>query len=101
MFFNLLAAFAEFEVDIIRLRTIEGTARARQRGKLKGKQSKLKSPAAGASAPARLGGQEEPDRAVRGVAGDDLPGAEEGTRGGGVTAQPTEPAHGRTPDRMK
>jgi DNA invertase Pin-like site-specific DNA recombinase len=41
MFFNILAAFAEFEVDIIRLRTIEGTARARQRGKLKGKQPKL------------------------------------------------------------
>jgi DNA invertase Pin-like site-specific DNA recombinase len=40
MFFNILAAFAEFEADIIRLRTIEGTARARQRGKLKGKQPK-------------------------------------------------------------
>jgi DNA invertase Pin-like site-specific DNA recombinase len=26
MFFNILAAFAEFEVDIIRLRTIEGMA---------------------------------------------------------------------------
>jgi DNA invertase Pin-like site-specific DNA recombinase len=38
MFFNILASFAEFEVDIIRLRTIEGMARARQRGKLKGKQ---------------------------------------------------------------
>ena len=41
MFFNILASFAEFEVDIIRLRTIEGMARARQRGKLKGKQPKL------------------------------------------------------------
>jgi DNA invertase Pin-like site-specific DNA recombinase len=41
MFFNILATFAEFEVDIIRLRTIEGMARARQRGKLKGKQPKL------------------------------------------------------------
>jgi len=42
MFFNILAAFAEFEADIIRLRTIEGTAPvARQRGKLKGKQPKL------------------------------------------------------------
>jgi DNA invertase Pin-like site-specific DNA recombinase len=40
MFFNILASFAEFEVDIIRLRTIEGMARARQRGKLKGKQPK-------------------------------------------------------------
>jgi DNA invertase Pin-like site-specific DNA recombinase len=41
MFFNILAAFAEFEVDIIRLRTIEGMARARQRGKLKGKRPRL------------------------------------------------------------
>src|ERR1022692_1735083 len=41
MFFNILASFSEFEVDIIRLRTIEGMARARQRGKLKGKQPKL------------------------------------------------------------
>jgi len=41
MFFNILASFAEFEADIIRLRTIEGMARARQRGKLKGKQPKL------------------------------------------------------------
>ena len=39
MFFNILASFAEFEVDIIRLRTIEGMARARQRGKLKGKKT--------------------------------------------------------------
>ena len=29
MFFSILASFAEFEVDIIRLRTIEGMARAR------------------------------------------------------------------------
>lgn len=41
MFFNILASFAEFEVDLIRLRTIEGMARARQRGKLKGKQPRL------------------------------------------------------------
>ena len=41
MFFSILASFAEFEVDIIRLRTIEGMARARQRGKLKGKQPRL------------------------------------------------------------
>src|ERR1022692_5116358 len=38
MFFNILASFAEFEVDIIRLRTIEGMARVRQRGRLKGRQ---------------------------------------------------------------
>ncbi len=41
MFFNILATFAEFEVDLIRLRTREGMAIARANGKLKGKQPKL------------------------------------------------------------
>ncbi len=41
MFFNTLATFAEFESDLIRLRTREGTAIARSRGKLRGKQPKL------------------------------------------------------------
>jgi DNA invertase Pin-like site-specific DNA recombinase len=39
MFFNILATFAEFEADLIRLRTREGMAIAR--GKLRGKQPKL------------------------------------------------------------
>ncbi len=41
MFFNILATFAEFESDLIRLRTREGVAIARVRGKLRGKQPKL------------------------------------------------------------
>jgi DNA invertase Pin-like site-specific DNA recombinase len=41
MFFNILATFAEFEVDLLRLRTREGMAIARAKGKLRGKQPKL------------------------------------------------------------
>ena len=41
MFFNILATFAEFESDLIRMRTREGMAIARARGKLRGKQPKL------------------------------------------------------------
>jgi DNA invertase Pin-like site-specific DNA recombinase len=41
MFFNILATFAEFEVDLIRMRTREGMKIARDKGKLKGKPPKL------------------------------------------------------------
>ena len=41
MFFNVLATFAEFEADLIRLRTREGMAVARAKGKLRGKKPKL------------------------------------------------------------
>ena len=41
MFFNMLAVFAEFEADLLKMRTREGMAIARSRGKLKGKQPKL------------------------------------------------------------
>ncbi|WP_446471534.1 recombinase family protein [Xenorhabdus stockiae] len=41
MFFNVVATFAEFEGDLIRLRTREGMAIARAKGKLRGKQTKL------------------------------------------------------------
>ncbi|ASL24304.1 site-specific recombinase PinR (plasmid) [Mycobacterium intracellulare subsp. chimaera] len=39
MFFNILATFAEFEVDL--LRTREGMAVARSKGRLKGRKPKL------------------------------------------------------------
>ena len=41
MFFNILATFTEFEVDLLRLRTREGMAIARAKGRLRGKQPKL------------------------------------------------------------
>ena len=41
MFFNILATFAEFEADLIRMRTREGMAVARAKGRLRGKQPKL------------------------------------------------------------
>lgn len=41
MFFSILAVFAEFEVDLLRMRTREGMAVARAKGKLKGRQPKL------------------------------------------------------------
>ncbi len=46
MFFNILATFAEFEVDLLRMRTREGMAVARAKGKLRGKQPKLSAQAA-------------------------------------------------------
>lgn len=41
MFFNMLAVFAEFEVDLLRMRTREGMAVAKARGRLRGKAPKL------------------------------------------------------------
>jgi len=40
-FFNILATFAEIEVDLLRMRTGEGMAIARANGKLRGKAPKL------------------------------------------------------------
>ncbi len=44
MFFNILATFAEFELDLIRARTREGMAIAKAKGKLRGRQPKLSPP---------------------------------------------------------
>jgi DNA invertase Pin-like site-specific DNA recombinase len=41
MFFNILATFAEFEVDLLRLRTREGMAIGKAKGRLKGRAPKL------------------------------------------------------------
>jgi DNA invertase Pin-like site-specific DNA recombinase len=41
MFFNILATFAEFEVDLLRMRTREGMAVARAKGRLRGRPPKL------------------------------------------------------------
>jgi DNA invertase Pin-like site-specific DNA recombinase len=41
MFFTMLAVFAEFEADLLRMRTREGMAIALSRGRLKGKKPKL------------------------------------------------------------
>jgi len=41
LFFNILATFAEFESDLIRMRTREGMAVARAKGRLRGKKPKL------------------------------------------------------------
>src|SRR5690606_23803920 len=41
MFFNILATFAEFEVDLLRMRTREGMAIAKANGRLRGKPPKL------------------------------------------------------------
>lgn len=41
MFFNILATFAEFEVDLLKLRTREGMKIAKAKGRLRGKKPKL------------------------------------------------------------
>ena len=50
LFFNILATFAEFEADLIRMRTREGMAIARARGKLRGKRPNCPTDSSGNSA---------------------------------------------------
>ena len=50
LFFNILATFAEFETDLIRMRTREGMAIARARGKLRGKSPNCPTDSSGNSA---------------------------------------------------
>ena len=50
LFFNILATFAEFEADLIRMRTREGMAIARARGKLRGKPPNCPTDSSGNSA---------------------------------------------------
>ena len=81
MFFNILATFAEFEVDLLRLRTREGMAIARAKGRLRGKQPKLSAPTAGSPGPAppeRAAHDRRVGRAVLGLAAHGVSGA--GTR---------------------
>lgn len=75
MFFNILATFAEFESDLIRLRTREGMAVARAKGKLKGKKPKLSEKTAeGTAQDVRHRGilDQRPVGAIPSVAADDL-----------------------------
>ena len=41
MFFNIVATFAEFEADLLKMRTREGMAIAKAKGKMRGKKPKL------------------------------------------------------------
>ncbi len=87
MFFNVLATFAEFEADLIRLRTREGMAVARARGRLRGKPQALRAAGARDGTHARHGGVHHrgAGRAVRGRTTHRLPnpGPGEGRAGGG------------------
>jgi DNA invertase Pin-like site-specific DNA recombinase len=64
MFFNILATFAEFGVDLLKLRTREGMAVAKSKGKLRGEQPKLS-----ARQQAGLSGREEREERGAGVVG--------------------------------
>jgi DNA invertase Pin-like site-specific DNA recombinase len=78
MFFNILATFAEFEVDLLRMRTREGMAIARAKGKLRGRQPQAELRAAGASGEAarrRRALHRRAGRVVLGVATNGVPRA--------------------------
>ena len=86
MFFNILATFAEFEVDLLRMRTREGMAIARAKGRLRGKQPKLSARhrPIWSSFTKRAAHDRRVGRAVLGLAAHGVPGA--GTRRGTSTS---------------
>lgn len=90
LLFNVLAMVAEFESDLIRLRTKEGLRVARAKGRLRGRQPKLKrSPGSASRRPARRrrAQQHRARRPVRRRALDGVPRDR--------TRQPTPAACGR------
>ena len=90
MFFNILATFAEFEVDLLRMRTREGMAVARAKGKRRGKKPKLSRNSSANSADGRHRRLHDrrPHRALFRLPRDRLPdpAASPGCRQGQVTS---------------
>jgi hypothetical protein len=66
-FFNILATFAEFEVDLLRLRTREGVAIARANGRLRGGGLQSRSALAGGGTEVTFGGGSPRSRSAASV----------------------------------
>jgi DNA invertase Pin-like site-specific DNA recombinase len=67
MFFNILATFAEFEVDLLRLRTKEGDGHRQSQGQIEGQGAQAQPAPAGTSGQAAQRGQPQHPRAGRPV----------------------------------
>ena len=103
MFFNILATFAEFEADLIRMRTREGSAVARAKGKAEGQDAEAVGPAPGRAAPHVRRGRaldQRPRRGLRRLAPDGLPGppARAGPDCGQGRQSPVADVRGMTPE---
>jgi len=84
MFFNILATFAEFEVDLLRLRTREGMAIARAKGNLKGRGAEAVPATAGPpgqTAHRRRAQHRRLGRVVRGLPRHGVPGSRRASGG--------------------